>query len=110
MAEFCRNCGASMADGTRFCAACGTPASAPVAGPSTQRPLIRPRTGRIIAGVCQGIANQYRWDPAWVRVLAVVATVFGGGLGLIAYFVLWVVVPEEPYLLPPTTYTPMNGN
>ena|SRR5882757_7275891 len=113
MAEYCRSCGASMADGTRFCAVCGTAATARVANPIPvgTRPLIRPRAGRIIAGVCQGIANQHGWDPAWVRVIAVLATIFAGGLGLIAYIVLWVVVPEEPYLLPPTTtYTPTSGS
>ncbi len=101
-----------MADGTRFCSACGTAAPArvavPVSGPA--RPLIRPRAGRMVAGVCQGLANQYGWDAAWVRVITVLTAIFAGGLGLIAYVVLWIVVPEEPYLLPPTTtYTPTNG-
>ena len=113
MAEFCRKCGASLADGTRFCAACGTEAAARVAAsvPGQYRPLIRPRAGRIVAGVCQGIANQYAWDPAWVRVIAVLTAVFAGGLGAVAYVVLWIVVPEEPYLLPPTTttYTSNSG-
>jgi phage shock protein PspC (stress-responsive transcriptional regulator) len=61
----------------------------------------------MIAGVCQGLANQYGWDVAWVRVIAVVAAVFGGGVGLVVYFVLWVVTPEEPLSLPPgQSYTP----
>lgn len=110
MAEFCRSCGASMADGTRFCAVCGTEAMLRVAASTKApyRPLIRPRAGRIIAGVCQGIANQYGWDPAWIRVIAVLTAIFAGGLGLIAYIVLWIVVPEEPYLLPPTTSYTQN--
>ena len=40
--------------------------------------MVRPRMGRMIGGVCQGLANQYNWDVAWVRVLAVVLAVFGG--------------------------------
>jgi phage shock protein PspC (stress-responsive transcriptional regulator) len=61
----------------------------------------------MIAGVCQGIANQYNWDVAWVRVIVVLTAVFGGGLGAVAYLVLWVVTPEEPLSLPPgQSYTP----
>lgn len=108
MAVYCRNCGASMAEEVRFCSACG--AAAPVhSGPVQGAPfagtamsgMIRPRAGRVIGGVCQGLANQYRWDPIWVRVVTVLLAVFGGGLGAVAYVVLWVMVPEEPYLLPP---------
>jgi phage shock protein C len=102
MAVYCRNCGASMSEEVRFCAGCG--AAAPVQATSyarANRPLIRPRAGRMIAGVCQGVANQYGWDPAWVRFITVLATVFLGGLGAVGYAVLWVVMAEEPLALPP---------
>jgi phage shock protein C len=69
--------------------------------------MVRPRMGRMIGGVCQGLANQYNWDVAWVRVLAVVLAVFGGGIGAVAYVVLWIVTPEEPLALPPgPSFTP----
>lgn len=55
----------------------------------------------MLAGVCQGLANAYVWDVAWVRVITVLLTVFGGGLGLVAYVVFWIVMPEEPLALPP---------
>jgi phage shock protein C len=107
MPMYCKQCGNSIAEGARFCPACGTPTV--VYPKAASRQLIRPRAGRIIAGVCQGIANQYAWDAAWVRVLAVIATVFGGGLGAVAYLVLWVVTPEEPLSLPPgQSYTPSS--
>lgn len=114
MALYCRNCGNSMADDARFCSVCGT-ASGAVASTAypraAARQLTRPRAGRMIAGVCQGIANQYSWDVAWVRVITVIAAVFGGGLGVVAYIVLWVVTPEDPLPLPPpgTTYTPTGS-
>jgi phage shock protein PspC (stress-responsive transcriptional regulator) len=61
----------------------------------------------MVAGVCQGLANQYGWDVSWVRVITVLAAVFGGGVGVVAYAVLWVVTPEEPLALPPgQTFTP----
>jgi phage shock protein C len=37
----------------------------------------------------------------------VLLAVFGGGAGIIGYVVFWIVMPEEPLLLPPgTTYVP----
>jgi phage shock protein C len=99
-----------MTEGARFCSACGAESAQPIPGvyqPVAPRPLVRPRAGRMIAGVCQGLANQYSWDVAWVRVLAVITAVFGGGVGAIVYLVLWVVTPEEPLALPPgQSFTP----
>jgi phage shock protein C len=75
--------------------------------PAPVRTLIRPRAGRMIAGVCQGLANQYNWDVSWVRVIVVLTAVFGGGIGVVAYVVLWIVTPEEPLALPPgQSFTP----
>jgi len=109
MAVFCGNCGKSLTDDARFCSVCGRPiyVTAPV---YVQTRLIRPRAGRMVAGVCQGLANSYHWDVVWVRVITVLATVFSSGAGLIAYIVFWLVMPEEPLALPPVaTYTQTNG-
>ena len=94
MAMYCKGCGTAIVEGSRFCAVCGTAVPPPTpAGyaPAAQRTMVRPRMGRMIGGVCQGLANQYNWDVAWVRVLAVVLAVFGGGIGAVAYVVLWIV-------------------
>jgi phage shock protein C len=103
MAIYCRNCGKALADEARFCSGCGAhiypPAPAPY--PQTVTRLSRPRAGRMIAGVCQGLSNAYAWDVAWVRVITVLLTVFGGGAGLLAYVIFWIVMPEEPILIPP---------
>lgn len=116
MAVSCRNCGNSMNDDARFCSTCGTAVVAPEAAqapPPHYAPyapasrLIRPRWGRMVAGVCQGLANAYAWDVVWVRVITVLLAVFGGGIGLIAYLVFWVVMPEEPLPLPhPNAWPP----
>jgi phage shock protein C len=63
----------------------------------------------MVAGVCQGLANSYAWDVTWVRVITVLLAVFGGGIGLIAYIVFWVVMPEEPLALPQSTAWPPQG-
>lgn len=55
----------------------------------------RPRQGRMFAGVAQAIANRYAIDPVIVRVALVVATVFGGGAGLVVYLLGWLFFPEQ---------------
>ena len=40
--------------------------------------LTRPREGRIIGGVCQGIANSLRLDPTIVRVVAALLILMAG--------------------------------
>lgn len=113
MAVTCKNCGNSMNEGARFCSVCGTAAPQPAhppfpgAGYQTSR-LIRPRVGRMIGGVCQGLANSYGWDVTWVRVITVLLAIFGGGIGLIAYIVFWIVMPEEPLALPQPWPPPQN--
>ncbi|WP_158748105.1 PspC domain-containing protein [Acidobacterium sp. S8] len=111
MAVFCSNCGKSLGDEARFCSGCGRPIYATQPPVFVQTRLIRPREGRMVAGVCQGLANNYHWDVVWVRVITVLATIFSSGAGLIAYIVFWLVMPEEPLALPPvTTYTQTNGS
>ena len=108
MAIYCRSCGKELSDSARFCPACGTAVYvAPPPAYVAPARLVRPRQGRMLAGVCQGLANAYVWDVAWVRVITVLLTVFGGGLGLVAYIVFWIVMPEEPLALPPgVPYSP----
>jgi phage shock protein PspC (stress-responsive transcriptional regulator) len=56
--------------------------------------LYRSTTDRKIAGVCGGIGEHFGLDPTLVRVLFVLAAVFAGG-GILAYIILWLVIPEE---------------
>ena len=58
------------------------------------RKLYRSRRDRMIAGVCGGCAEHFNIDPVLVRVLAVVLFLCGSA-GLLAYIVLWILVPEE---------------
>jgi phage shock protein C len=100
-----------MNEDARFCSVCGAQMGAPQPSQTyssygTATRLIRPRAGRMVAGVCQGLANSYFWDVTWVRVITVLLTIFGGGIGLVAYIVFWVVMPEEPLALPQQTAWP----
>lgn len=55
--------------------------------------LTRSRTDRVLAGVCGGLAARLGVDPLIVRIAAV-ALLFAGGISLIAYVAMLVLVPE----------------
>jgi phage shock protein C len=58
--------------------------------------LERKREGRMVAGVCTGLAEYFGFPVAAVRVVFVVAALpFFAFLGALVYLVSWAVVPEE---------------
>jgi len=57
--------------------------------------LVRTRDGRILAGVCSGLAEYFGIDANLIRLIVAVITVFTGGFGALAYLAAWVVIPEE---------------
>jgi phage shock protein C len=56
--------------------------------------LYRSSTNKILAGVCGGIAENYNIDPTMVRVIAVLLALLSG-IGILAYLILWIVVPQK---------------
>jgi phage shock protein C len=60
-----------------------------------QRRLYRSRRHRVIAGVCGGIADYLGWSPAIVRLLTLLSFLLPG-TQVIAYIILWIVIPNEP--------------
>lgn len=70
--------------------------TAPPAEPaSTQvRRLVRPREGRVLAGVAAGIGAYLGVDPVVVRVVLAVLTVCGGA-GVAGYLLGWLLIPAE---------------
>ena len=61
---------------------------------SNGKKLIRKTDDKMIAGVAAGTADYLNIDVTLIRVLFVITTVFGG-FGLVAYAVMWILVPEE---------------
>ncbi len=98
MAAFCQRCGNALPMSARFCSNCG--AVIPVAQPIPGRPLIRPRVGRQIGGVCLALAQANGWDVTVVRIMAVLGLFFSSGLVGVAYLAAWIGIPEEPPPLP----------
>ena len=56
--------------------------------------LERPRHGKVIAGVCAGLAQRYGWKPNTVRAVFIVSCLLPGPQFLL-YLVLWLLLPES---------------
>lgn len=56
--------------------------------------LYRSRRDRVIGGVCGGLGAYFGIDPVIVRVVFVAAAIWGG-LGVLGYLVLWIIIPPE---------------
>ena len=56
--------------------------------------LVRPRSGRVIAGVCAALARRFGMRPRLVRLIFVVSCLLPGPQILI-YVVLWIALPAE---------------
>ena len=54
----------------------------------------RLRKGRLVAGVCTGLADYFGIDVTMVRLAFAVLSVFGGA-GVLFYMVAWAIIPEE---------------
>ena len=55
--------------------------------------LYRDGDNKILGGVAYGLGNYFGVDPAIIRILFIVS-IFIGGSGIIAYFILWISIPE----------------
>lgn len=52
------------------------------------------RTNRMIGGVCSGLAEYFNMDPTLMRLVFVVL-IFAKGIGLLAYIISWILIPER---------------
>lgn len=66
-------------------------------GSALTRTWYRTREGKMIAGVCAGLAEQFGISVTILRLAFVLGTLVSGFmLGLVIYLVLWVVMPYGP--------------
>jgi phage shock protein PspC (stress-responsive transcriptional regulator) len=106
----CPNCQKEIAEGSKFCYNCGNRLAAGAAAPASAAPppvkrLMRSSRDKKIGGVCAGLADYFDLDPTIVRVVWLLAILFGG-TGLLVYIILWIVLPLAPAGAPvgvPTT-------
>jgi phage shock protein C len=69
--------------------------------------LVRPRDGRVLAGVCAGLGRRFGISPWGARFLFVLILMLIPGSQIIVYPVLWVLMPSEQRL--PGVAGPMGG-
>ena len=104
----CPNCNKEIAVGSKFCYNCGAqqPPSGSEAGlsPATgaHKRLMRSSTDKKIAGVCAGLADYFAVDVTIIRVVWLLLFLCAG-TGLLAYIILWIVLPVAPGGVIPTT-------
>ncbi|GAA2636867.1 PspC domain-containing protein [Streptomyces axinellae] len=56
--------------------------------------LVRPREGRMIGGVCAGLARRFGTTPTTMRVIFLASCLLPGPQFLL-YLALWILLPEE---------------
>jgi phage shock protein C len=62
--------------------------------------LYRSRSDRMIAGVAGGLAEMWDADPSLIRIVWALLIVLTGGIALVVYIVMAIVVPEEEDVYP----------
>jgi phage shock protein C len=72
----------------------GDPGAAAGGPPPGERLLRRSASDKVLAGVCGGLGRYLGVDPILLRVAVVVLTL-ANGIGVIAYVIAWIVIPEE---------------
>jgi len=65
---------------------------------------MRSSTDKKIGGVCAGLADYFDMDPTIIRVIWLLLVICGG-TGLLAYLILWIVLPIAPGGVVPTSAT-----
>ena len=57
--------------------------------------LVRPRDGKVIAGVCAALADRFGLSRTLVRIAFVLFGLFG--VGEFVYIILWIIIPRATY-------------
>lgn len=100
----CPYCRTENAPGAIRCAACTSW--------MTERPpapeWTRAREGAWLGGVAAGLAKRFGLPVVALRLAFVVATLLGLW-GLVVYVALWILMPQEPLLLPPHSDASTQG-
>ena len=59
-----------------------------------QKKLLRSVDNRMVCGVCGGVGEYFNVDATLIRLVWVLASLFGGS-GLLAYIIAAIIIPEE---------------
>lgn len=59
---------------------------------SERRGLFRDPDDKVLGGVCSGLGHYFEIEAKWVRLILILLFLFGG-MGLLVYIILWIVIP-----------------
>jgi phage shock protein C len=90
---YCSACGKNIGENPVFCQYCGVRVQ-PLP-PLPKRPFARYSANKKIAGVCGGVARYLDVDSNLVRAIWLLCVLLGG-TGLLAYIILWILMPLDP--------------
>src|SRR4051812_6845254 len=81
--------------------------------PPTDNPsaplFVRPHEGRVLTGVCAGIAQRWHLDVTLVRIVTAVLTL-ASGVGAVAYVVAWLLTPSVDGPAPLSAGSPLAAS
>jgi phage shock protein C len=71
--------------------------------------LVRPREDRVLGGVCAGLGRRFGLAPWTSRLLFVLLLMIIPGSQILAYPVLWILMPSEETVGYPSVGTPPSA-
>lgn len=63
--------------------------------------LYRSNSEKMIGGVCGGIAEYFGLDPTLVRLGYIILSIFTVFSGVLAYLIMWIIIPSSKKRLEP---------